>query len=104
MCENLIRDWIVNNNKEGISVEDLIKNLDFTSYGYGKYGITVFAMCQGPWNIQLADLSNDLHGGTRKGYEDTREFAECLRQRIVLCLSYFKGKTNKEIEEQINAE
>ena len=103
MRENLIRDWIVNNNKEMILAEDLIKNLDFISYGYDKYGVTVFAMRQGPWNIQLADLSKELHGGTRKGYEDTREFAECLGKRIVLCLSYFKGKTNKEIEEQINA-
>lgn len=51
MRENLIRDWIVNNNKEMILAEDLIKNLDFISYGYDKYGVTVFAMRQGPWNI-----------------------------------------------------
>ena len=51
--------------------------------------------------MPLANLSKDLHDGTRKGYEDTKEFAEYLGERIVLCLKYFKGKTNKEIEQEI---
>lgn len=99
MSENLIRTWIVNN--KNMPIGDLIKNLDFDSYGYRKYGETVFAMKQGPWNVPLADLSEKLHDGTRKGYEDTKEFAEYLGERIVLCLKYFKGKTNKEIEQEI---
>lgn len=99
MSEHLTQDWIVANKKEGISAEDLIKELVFLSYPYDKYGKTVFAMKQGGWNVPLVDnLSKDLHNGTRKGYEETREFAEYLGERMALCLNYFKGKTNKEIE------
>ena len=101
MEKNLIQDWIVGNKKEGVNEENLIKNLDFVSYGYDKYGETVFAMKQGGWNVPLADLSLKLHGGTRKGYEETKYFAEYLGERLELCLSYFKGKTNKEIKDML---
>lgn len=91
--------WIDENKKEGITIENLIKNLDFVSYGYDKYGKTIFAMKQGGWNVPLADLSNEIHGGTRKGYTDTKEFSEYLGERIVICLKYFKGKTLEEIKQ-----
>lgn len=99
MKKNLIQDWIVKNQKEGINEEQLIKDLDFVSYKYDKYCETVFAMKQGGWNVPISNLSEDLHNGTYNGYKETKDFAEYLGKRLVLCLAYFKGKTNKEIEE-----
>lgn len=101
MKKNLIQDWIVKNKKEGTDEESLIKDLDFVSYGYDKYGETVFAMKQSGWNVPLCNLSSELHNGTRKGYEETKDFAEYLGARLVLCLTYFKGKTNREIKDML---
>lgn len=102
MSEHSIQQWIVENKKRAVSAEDLIKQLDFTSYAYSKYDRTVFAMEMGVFKIPLVDnLSRELHDGTHTGYEETREFAECLGKRMALCLNYFKGKTNKEIEEAL---
>ena len=103
MSEHLTQQWIVENKNRAVSAEDLIKQLDFTSYTYKKYDSTVFAMKMGVFNVPLVDnLSRDLHDGTHTGYEETQEFAECLGKRMALCLNYFKGKTNKEIEEALN--
>lgn len=98
--DNLIYQWIMNNKKAQRGAGKLIDELKFVSFPYDKYGETVFAMKQGGWNVPLIEnVSRDLHDGTRKGYEDTREFAEYLAKRMELCLNYFHGKSNEEIEQ-----
>lgn len=101
--DNLIYDWIMNNKKQGIDADKLINGLEFVSYPYDKYGETVFAMkTKGGFNVPLIEnVSGNLHDGTRRGYEDTREFAEYLAKRMELCLNYFHGKSNEEIEQLI---
>lgn len=94
---NLIQDLILRNKRDGVTAEQLVKNLDFTSYPYEKYGETVFAMKQSGWNVQLADISKEMHNGSRKGYEDVKDFAEYLAARMVLALALVKGKDNAQL-------
>lgn len=101
---NIIQNWIVENTEKGISAETLIKEQSFCSFGYRKYGQTVLSMEAGAFSVALIeDVGQSLHDGTLNGYKETREFAEYLGKRIALCLNFFKGKTNKEIEQCLKA-
>lgn len=101
MTESLVEEWIIKNKEKGINAETLIKSLSFVSYPYSKYCSTVFAMEMDSWNVPLVhNLSEEISAGTQKGYEETREFAEYLGERMAISMNFFKGYTNKQISQQ----
>lgn len=98
---NLIHESLLWAKEQGIAIEDIFNDIDFDWFPYEKYGETVLVYRTGdsPMNISIInDLGKDIHEGTRKGYDDTREFVEYFAERITLCLNAMKGKTNEEIE------
>lgn len=98
---NLIHESLLKAKGQGETIEDIFNDLEFVWFPYEKYGNTVLAFHTGdsPMNISIInDLGKDMHEGTRKGYNDTREFVEYFAERITLCLNAVKGKTNEEIE------
>lgn len=94
--------WIMENKIEGNSEMDLIKDMDFVSYPYDKYYDTYlsYKTPQG-FNIRVANFGKVFGDGTVRGYEITHKFQEEFAERIVLALTYFKGKTNDEIKQLI---
>lgn len=98
---NLIHESLSRAKEQGIAIEDIFNDIEFDWFPYEKYGQTVMVFHTGdsPMNISIInDLGKDIHEGTRKGYDDTREFVEYFAERITLCLNAMKGKTNEEIE------
>lgn len=99
----ITQEIILEYKEQGISVENIFNDLEFDWFPYEKYGDTVlvFRTESSLMNIPFVDdLGKDIHDGTRKGYEDTREFVEYLAKRIVLLLNGAKGETNEEIEKK----
>lgn len=100
---SLFQDWIIENKLEGNSEMDLIKDMDFVSYAYDKYYDTYFShKIPSGFNIRVANFGEVFGDGTEKGYKATHIFQEQFAERLVLALSYFKGKTNKEIQQLID--
>ena len=98
---NLIHESLLWAKEQGIAIEDIFNDIEFDWFPYEKYGETVLVFRTGDslMNISIInDLGKDIHEGTRKGYDDTREFVEYFAERITLCLNAVKGKTNEEIE------
>jgi len=99
---NSFQDWIIENKLEGNSEMDLIKDMDFVSYAYEKYYDTYFShKIPSGFNILVANFGEIFGDGTKEGYKATHIFQEQFAERLVLALTYFKGKTNDEIKEMI---
>ena len=102
---NSFQDWIIENKLEGNSEMDLIKDMDFVSYAYDKYYDTYFSYkIPSGFNIRVANFGEIFGDGTEKGYKATHIFQEQFAERLVLALTYFKGKTNDEIKQLLEKE
>ena len=84
-------------SKEVFTVENL-KDFEYVSYPYPKYGETVLAVKLGNGNAQVLNVSDHLAEGLYNGYLEHKEFCEAFAKRIEVCLNKFVGKTLEEIE------
>ena len=81
--------------------KNTVKDFEYISYPYSKYGETVLSIKLPQGNFQILNLSQKyLTNGTFKGYEETKDFCEEFGKRICYLLNKYKGKTLDEIHQK----